>query len=178
MIKYAGDKRQILLSFTSDPYQPLEEKLKITRAALKILIGHACKITILTKGGRLAQRDFDLLKLSYHSEFATTLTTIDPAESILWEPGAALPAQRLDNLMAAKKMGISTWVSFEPVVDCQAVFRLLEMSHEFVDLYKVGKLNYHKHSASIDWPAFREEIIARLEALGKRYIIKKDLLEA
>ena len=57
-----GDKREILLSFETDIYQPLDEDKDITRQAIEILIKNNLKFTILTKGGTRAVRDFDLLE--------------------------------------------------------------------------------------------------------------------
>jgi hypothetical protein len=78
----------------------------------------------------------------------------------------------------AHAAGIKTWVSFEPVIDPDAVYRLLDQTHEFTDFYKVGRLNYHDHARTINWVEFREQIEARLRKLGKPYLLKKDLLAA
>jgi hypothetical protein len=75
--------------------------------------------------------------------WSATLTHDDPAVSLEWEPGAALPAERIEALRIAHTAGIKTWVSFEPVIDPESVCRLLDLPHGFVDFYKVGKLNYH-----------------------------------
>lgn len=178
VVKFKGDERQILLSFTSDAYQPIEEKLRITRAALRMMVNEGLRVTVLTKGGRLATRDFDILSESNHSQFAATLTTDDNAESLLWEPGAALPDERLASLQAAHAAGIFTWVSFEPVFNPEAVYRLIDATAAYVDFYKVGKMNYHKLPTPINWVEFRQSVIAKLEAYGKPYLIKKDLLQA
>jgi DNA repair photolyase len=177
--KMAGDPREILLSFTSDVYQSTEKELGITRQALEILTAHRLTVTILTKGGPWGiLRDMDLLKMNPRNAWSVTLTHDDPAVSLEWEPGASLPADRIESLRIAHAAGIKTWVSFEPVIDPEGVYRLLEATHEFVDLYKVGKLNYHTRAKEINWPTFREKMIAQLERLGKPYLIKKDLLEA
>lgn len=176
--KFAGDQREVLMSFTSDPYQGSEEKHQVTRQALEILRTNRLRPTILTKGGALAQRDFDVLAQTPGSAFAVTLTSDNDAESREWEPGAALPDERIQNLRAAHDAGIRTWVSFEPVIDPDAALRLIERVHPFVDLFKVGKLNYHAHSKTIDWPLFRSEVTRLLDKIGKPYIIKKDLLAA
>jgi len=176
--QYRGDTRQILLSFTSDAYQPIEEKLQMTRAALQLMLAAELRVTVLTKGGMLASRDFDLLASSPHSEFAATLTTDDPRESLLWEPGAALPEDRILSLRIAHAKGIRTWVSFEPVFNPAAVYRLIDATAPFVDFYKVGKMNYHKSAAAINWPEFRTAVVNKLESIGKPYLIKKDLAAA
>lgn len=175
----AGDPREILISFTSDPYQPLEKELEITRKALIILNQYNLTATILTKGGLWGlQRDYYLLQMDSRSTWAVTLTHYDLSFSRAWEPRAATPADRMLSLSLAKHLGLKTWVSFEPVIDPEAVYRLLDATHEFVDFYKVGKLNYHPLAAKIDWCRFKGEMEERLTKLGKPYLIKKDLIVA
>ncbi|MBI5167690.1 MAG: hypothetical protein HY998_08160 [candidate division NC10 bacterium] len=176
----AGDKREILLSFTSDPYQPLEQEARITRRALEILMAHNLMVTVLTKGGCWGlERDQDLLTMNPANTWSVTLTLLhDQGLSDKWEPYAALPQDRIDSLQLAKLLGLRTWVSFEPVISPSAVYSLLEATHEFVDFYKVGKLNYHPLAREIDWRRFKGEMEERLTRLGKPYYLKKDLLEA
>jgi len=177
--KFAGDKREILLSFTSDPYQPVEKDLGITRKALEILMAYNLTITILTKGGAWSiRRDADLIGSNPHNAWSVTLTHDEPNISLQWEPGAALPEDRIESLRYAHEQGIKTWVSFEPVIDPGAVYRLLNRTHKFVDFYKVGKLNYHLRAKEIDWTEFKERIEDQLKQLGKPYYLKRDLLEA
>jgi DNA repair photolyase len=177
--RLAGNPRKILLSFTSDPYQPLEKTLKLTRMALRTLMAHNLTVTILTKGGAWGlQRDLDLLRLNPRNAWSVTLTHDDPDVSREWEPGAALPEDRIESLRIAHASGINTWVSFEPVIDPAAVYRLLEATAPFTDFYKVGRLNYHDHARTINWVEFRQQIEARLQKLGKPYLLKKDLLAA
>lgn len=175
--QYNGDPRRILLSFTTDPYQPIEGDLGLTRQALEIMASSNLKVAVLTKGGMLPSRDFPLLA-KMDAEFATTLTTDEEKESISWEPGAALPLERIESLFAAKRYGLKTWVSFEPVINPDAVLRLIDKTAQVVDFYKVGKLNHHKLSKEIDWTLFRKRVVAKLEKIGKPYMLKKDLLLA
>lgn len=172
---FSGNKNEILLSFTSDAYQPCEEKFKITRQAIKLLVDHDLTPVVLTKGGQVATRDFDLLKLNKRSRFAVTLTTDEVEESALWEPCAALPEIRINNLVKAKDSGIGTWVSFEPVFNPGAVLRLIDATHDFVDFYKVGKLNYHPLAKYINWVSFLHDVEERLNHYNKPFLIKKDL---
>jgi DNA repair photolyase len=72
--KLAGDPREILLSFTSDPYQPMEQSQGLTRRALEILMAHDLTVTILTKGGAWGLlRDRDLLRLNPRNAWSVTL---------------------------------------------------------------------------------------------------------
>lgn len=174
-IKLAGDKRPILLSFTSDLYQPINDKLKLSRLALHIFNRYDLTATILTKAGTRACVDFDLLSKNANNTFAVTLTTDNPVQSLFWEPGAALPEERIKSLRIAKQAGIKTWVSFEPVINPAAVIRLIEKTHTFVSLYKIGKLNYHAYAKTIDWALFLKNVEAALDKYGCARYIKKDL---
>lgn len=173
--KFAGDKRPVLLCFTSDAYQPLEKELRLTQKAITSLSLNGLTPQILTKAGTWAvKRDINILKKS-KAIWAATLTTDDPVESISWEPTAALPEDRINALKFAKKNGLRTWISFEPVLNPDAVYRLIEKTHEFVDLYKVGKLNYHPLAKQIDWKDFLVKTEKCLDHYSKDRYIKKDL---
>ncbi len=60
VLKLSGDNRRILMSFTTDPYQPCEREHGVTREAINIIKAAGLNVEILTKGGLLAIRDFDL----------------------------------------------------------------------------------------------------------------------
>jgi len=173
--KWQGPKDHVLLCFTCDPYQPIEDQYRITQKAIYMLNMHGFPVQILTKGGLRATRDFGILQKNPDNAFSVTLTLDDPELSKQWEPLAALPEERIESLKMAHSMGIKTWVSFEPVIDPEAVYRMIERTHLFVDLYKVGKLNYHPHAKTIDWKQFGFTVKTILENLNKPFYIKKDL---
>jgi DNA repair photolyase len=173
--KRRGDKTPVLLSFTTDPFQPIEMDHGITREAIKILHANGIPVQILTKGGMRAARDFDLLGQEPGDAFATTLTLLDPAQSLEWEPGAALPDDRIMAIKLAHAHGIKTWVSLEPVIDPAQSLEIIRRTFSFVDLYKVGVLNYHPRAKEIDWKQFGLDAIALLKYHNKEYIIKDDL---
>jgi len=159
----------VLLCFLTDPYPPTGNEL--TRKALMVFRKHNIPFTILTKGGKRAIRDFDLY--SARDEFASTLTLITEEKRRKWEPLAEPFQSRVEALREAKSRGIFTWVSLEPVIDPAETLKIVELTHEFVDLYKVGKLNYVQNK--IDWQSFGLKVIELLQKFGKRYYIKNDL---
>lgn len=173
--------RHILLSFISDPYQPIESKLKLTRRAIEILHGYGLKVAILTKGGKRAERDFNML--NQDDLFGVTLTFITSSRSLAWEPGAALPEERIASLKAAHEKGIPTFVSLEPVIDPMETFQIIELTAPYVDHYKVGKLNYEEKLPRdfewprVDWRNFAVNMQIMLNKLGKSYYLKKDLTQ-
>ena len=70
--------------------------------------------------------------------FVVTLTFCDPDDSKRYEPGASLPKDRIKALEEAHRRGIQTWVSMEPVLDPDQTLHLIEITHEFVDHFRVG----------------------------------------
>jgi DNA repair photolyase len=171
----AGVHEQVLLSFTCDPYQHLDVAKQVTRQVIKVLHHYGLPVCILTKGGSRALRDWGLL--DDRDAFASTLTCLDDSESLKWEPNAALPSDRIATLRKFHNVGIPTWVSLEPVLNPDVALEIIHRTHEFVDLYKVGKLNYHPLANTIDWATFGHQAIELLEGLGKDYYIKKDLAQ-
>ena len=170
-------KLPVLMSFSCDPYQPIEKAEKVTRVAIQMLNEHKFPVRILTKGGKLAQRDFDLLVKNKRKEFGVSLTLTNKKQQIEWEPRAATYKQRVANLKKAKKLGIKTWVSLEPILDLEQTLNIIDSTHDFVDRYGVSKLNYNKHQRTIDWKEAKEKIVAKLKSYNKKTIIHKSLKE-
>lgn len=168
-------KGNVLLSFTSDCYQPLDGSYQLTRQAIIILHQNGFNVAILTKGGKRAERDFDLYGSG--DEFAVTLTFLDKQKSLEWEPMAAIPRERIESLRKAHDLGIRTWVSLEPVIDPAESLEIIRQTYTFVDLFKVGKLNYHPRADEINWQKFAKDAITTLKQYGCRYYIKRDLKE-
>lgn len=168
---YQGTDKRILLCFSCDPYQPLNDKIDLTRKVIEILKQFSIPFQVLTKGGMRAVRDFDLYKET--DAFATTLTLPDARLSAQWEPKAAYPAERINAIVRAKDEGIETWVSLEPVLGAEYALDHIRRTYKFVDLYKIGKLNYVK--SDTDWRQFAIDAIGLCENYGKPYYIKDDL---
>jgi len=181
-IMRSGYSKQVLLSFTTDPYQQLDIELEITRNTIKILHQYGQTVQILTKGGSRALRDMDLYVRG--DAFATAMTLLDDARSLEWEPNAALPSDRIYAIHAMHYAGIPTWVSLEPVVDPDAALEIISQTHTFVDLYKIGKINYietlpanlRNEVSDIDWKTFALNAIELLNTVNVPYYIKDSLL--
>lgn len=173
--KLRGDPRKILFSFLSDPYQPLEATEKITRQALEMVKKYNLRSQILTKGGVLVERDFDLMK-ACGTELGVTLCFVDDELRRKWEPTAASVAERLQLLCNAHAAGLHTWVSLEPVIDPDQALAVIREAHPWVSFWKVGKLNHMKEvEKQVDWRLFRREVEALLQRLHANYYIKDDL---
>jgi DNA repair photolyase len=165
---------QVMLSFTTDPYNHDDVRYGLTRQCIMVFRDHGLGFCTLTKGGQRALRDIDLFRPE-RDAFASTLTTLDDDQSREWEPKAALPADRLSTLKKFHDAGIFTWASLEPVYDTEMTLALIKETASYVDFYKVGRINYHRITRVIDWRKFTEEVVRVLGDLGKKHYIKKDL---
>lgn len=108
----------IAMGTNTDPYQPVEKRLGITRAILGVLRDFNHPVSILTKGA-LITRDLDILGPMGAAGFAragVSLTTLDPALARAMEPRASAPATRLATIRALAAAGCPVWVSLGPVI--------------------------------------------------------------
>jgi len=169
--KFAGTIERVLLSFNSDPYQPLNQIKGLTREAIQILRRSEIPFQVLTKSWA-ATWNFDLYGIK--DAFAVTLTFLDERWK-KWEPKASEPVLRMAALQEAHERGIETWVSLEPVLDAEQSLEIIRQTCGFVDLYKIGKLNYQEPPQPIDWRKFGTAAILLCETLAKRYYVKFDL---
>ena len=108
----------IALGANTDPYQPIERKLKITRRILQVL--HECQhpVTVITKSA-LVERDIDLLGPMAQRRLAraaVSVTSLDSSLSRRLEPRAAGPQRRLRTIKALSEAGIPVTVLFAPVI--------------------------------------------------------------
>lgn len=85
---------QIYIGTVTDPYQPAEEKYRLTRAVLETLRHHPNPISILTKSD-LVLRDLDLLKNLRNVDVNFTINTFDEIWKKLVEPDSPSIRQRL-----------------------------------------------------------------------------------
>ena len=92
----------IAIANSSDPYQPLEKKLKLMSQALKILKNYAFKINIVTKSS-LILRDLDIIKNLKEITVCLSLTTLNESLAKKLEPYACLPQARLETIKELSK---------------------------------------------------------------------------
>jgi DNA repair photolyase len=130
--------------------------------------------TVLTKGGARSLADIDLYRPD-RDAYACTLTSVDNAFSKKWELSAALASDRIATLKRFHDRGIFTWVSLEPSLNADHSLAIVRETHEFVDLYKIGKANYIPEAADIDWEDYTHRMIDLCQALDAVHYVKHDL---
>lgn len=108
----------IAISGVTDPYQPAERRLRLTRRCLQVLAELRNPVCIVTKN-YLVTRDIDLLsELARHGAAAVTLsvTTLDNRVQRVMEPRTSIPARRLAAIQALARAGIPAGVLVAPVI--------------------------------------------------------------
>ncbi len=105
--------QQIYLGTVTDPYQPAEEKYRLTRNILETLLHHQNPISILTKSD-LVLRDLDLLKRFPHLDVNFTINTFDESWKKLIEPDSPSIQTRLQAIRRLTEEGISVFVMMGP----------------------------------------------------------------
>ncbi len=158
--------RLIHLCFTCDPY-PVGYDTTPTREIIKILKESGNHVQLLTKNAET--RDFNLL--DENDWFGVTITGWHET-SLKTEPNAATTTARVCAAREAHERGIKTWLSCEPVIDCEAVFELIKYGTQF-DRIAIGKMNYFP--SDIDWCKFGHEVEEICKALDRDYYIKDSL---
>ena len=106
------------LGTNTDPYQPIERKLVITRQILEVLAEFNHPVTIVTKGA-LVQRDIDILApmaARRMARVAVSITTLDRTLARRMEPRAATPERRLETIRALSEAGIPASVMAAPMI--------------------------------------------------------------
>ncbi len=175
--KHHNSERQVFLSFTTDPYTHFNNQTKITRDVLKILNKNNIPVSILTKGGSNILQDIDVFKqFGDNIQVGATLIFTDETDQKKWETNSSSPTERFEALKELKQNGIRTWASLEPVIDPKQTLDIIRQTHEYIDYFKVGKMNHNPtFEATIDWSKFLKEAVELLRSLNKPFYIKNDL---
>ena len=108
----------IALGTNTDPYQPIEERWRITRAILELLLETRHPFTITTKSDRVL-RDMDIIVPAARlglASVAISVTSLDPAIHRTLEPRAPAARKRLAAVKALAEVGVPTHVAIAPVI--------------------------------------------------------------
>lgn len=124
----------ITLSGVTDPYQPVERDLEITRSCLKVFAEARNPVGIITKN-YLVTRDLDLLEeLSQYNAVHVTLsvTTLNRDLARVMEPRTSQPYRRLEAIEKLADRGISVGVNVAPIIPGLT-------DHECADILKAAR---------------------------------------
>jgi len=149
--------KPITLGANTDPYQPIERPMRVTRDILEVLARCRHPVTIITKSA-LVLRDLDLLTELAKDGLAgvgVSITTLDVELKRVMEPQAASPRARLEAVRRLNEAGVPTGVMVAPVIpaltdhEMEAILEaaaaagarwagyvLLRLPHEVKDLFR------------------------------------------
>ncbi|HQT78540.1 MAG TPA: PA0069 family radical SAM protein, partial [Rhodopila sp.] len=110
--------RTLALGSNTDPYQPVERTLKLTRAVLEVLDRFNHPVGIVTKSAGVL-RDLDILASMAQRNLArvhVSITTLDTRLARVMEPRAAAPQRRLHAIAELTRAGVPTGVLAAPMI--------------------------------------------------------------
>ncbi len=108
----------MVLGSNTDPYQPVERTLSLTRSILEVLERFNHPVSIVTKSAGVL-RDADILGRMAAKNLARvylSITTLNPALARAMEPRAASPARRLAAISGLVAAGVPTGVLASPMI--------------------------------------------------------------
>jgi DNA repair photolyase len=171
--------KSVFFSSATDPYQPIEKQLGLTRALLEILLfAFPARLHIQTRSPHVV-RDVDLFQ-----RFGDTLTigisipTDSEAVRKVFEPRAPSIPRRIKAASELKAAGITTIATIAPLLPCTPQ-RLVRLLTSHFDRAWIGTLNTHEKDtalrdvyASHGWdrylrPEFADEVRFACRTLGQ-----------
>ncbi|MCD6403542.1 MAG: radical SAM protein [Candidatus Aenigmarchaeota archaeon] len=144
----------ISMSNSSDPYQPLEKKMKLTRSCLKLFSQADVKLQIVTKSS-LVVRDLDILK-KMRVSISMTVTSLKNNLLKKLEPNAPGPKERLKAIKILTDNKIPVSVRIDPIIiglnddeieDLVHALSILGVKHVVSSTYKVRPDNWKRLSS-------------------------------
>lgn len=169
---------EVLFSFLGDVYQPEEKDYQLMPEIIRLFIEYKREFSILTKGCKVATRDFSSLRGYGGFKYGVSLVFDNQQDIQKWEPKASSLNERILSLKQAKLYGFTTFLSLEPVIDPIQAIHVVHMLHDYVDYWKIGKINYNKElENNVNWSWFRDKIIETLEKHNCNYMLKRSLIE-
>ena len=130
---------RVWVSGVCDPYQPAENRYRLTARCLETLLEHQWPVTIQTKSS-LVLRDIEILEKFKDIEVGFSITTADEKIREIFEPGASSIKERIRALDVLHSRGIKTFAMIAPILP--RVNGLIEHLAGKVDHVLIDRLNY------------------------------------
>ena len=118
LMKPSWKGAEIVFSFTSDPYIPLEANYKLTRRCLEVCAEFRQPIGVITKSAMI-RRDIDVLQdisKNAHLGVFFTIPFVDVTAARAVEPYAPLPEARFHAMSDLADAGIAVGIGIAPVI--------------------------------------------------------------
>jgi DNA repair photolyase len=145
----------VVVGSVTDPYQPAEERHRLTRRALEILTSRGFPVDLLTKSP-LVLRDLDLLTAARGLSVGITVTSQDEAIRAIFEPGAPSYSSRLEALATLSGRGVDTFAFAGPLLPADPAALARELARATGTVY-LDRMNYPRKTADL----FRRAGLAR-----------------
>jgi DNA repair photolyase len=176
LLKPSYKPANLSLSGVTDPYQPIEKKLRVTRGCLEVLAEARHPVVLITKN-HLITRDVDLLaELARHHATAVyiSVTTFDPELARKLEPRASSPKMRLEAIRILNEAGVPVGVSTAPIIpglndsEIPALIDAARAAGAQFAGYTVVRLPFAVKDVFREWldlhfPGMRDKILSRIE---------------
>jgi len=168
----------ISLGANTDPYQPVERDLRLTREVLEVLREFRHPVGLVTKSA-LVERDLDILAEMAGQRLAqvyVSVTTLDAELARRLEPRASAPYRRLRAIERVAAAGVPCGVLVAPVIpflndeDMEAILEAAAEAGARSAGYIVIRLPYEVKGLFKDWitrhyPLRAERVMARIRDL-------------
>ncbi|RDD52251.1 radical SAM protein [Nanoarchaeota archaeon NZ13-N] len=163
-IEVKKKKRGVVgLSTITDPYQPIEKELELSRKGLEILLKNGFKVSIQTKSD-LVLRDLDFLtQFKDLVDVGLTITFLDKDIAKKFEINAPEPERRINALYRLSENGIKTWVFYGPIIpkvndNLEIIKELVKIAKETNSIFYYDKLRIKKFMLKSDNPLIKEMV--------------------
>jgi len=107
--------RTVLMSSATDPYQPIEAKLELTRSLLPLLAERGASLAVLSRSP-LVTRDIDLFKTFERINITMSITTDSDEVRKRFEPQCASIDRRFEALQELTEAGFRTTINVAPLL--------------------------------------------------------------
>lgn len=175
--KPSWEVKPLAMSGVTDPYQPLEKKLGITRQCLELLARCRHPVMIITKNAGIL-RDLDILQeLARWNciQVSLSVTTLDSELARTMEPRTSSPRQRLDAVKKLNEGGVPTGVMMGPVIlglndtEMPSIIAAAKKAHARGITYVPLRLPGASADVFLEWlerelPGKKERVLQRLKS--------------
>ncbi len=171
LVKGRYVKGWVYMSSISDPYQPVEKKLKLTRKILENL-DKRTKLSVQTKSD-LVLRDLDLFKKFKSIEVGLTINSFSGKRKQVFEPFSSPNDRRIKTLKTIKENGIETYSFVSPIIPGLIDLKdIIRKTKKFTDSYWFEFINIRGAGRE-----FMEELKRKFPQSYKVLTDKKKFLE-
>ncbi|MDQ8187939.1 PA0069 family radical SAM protein [Pelagicoccus sp. SDUM812002] len=168
----------VAMSGVTDPYQPVERQLSLTRSCLEVLLDFRNPVGIVTKN-RLVARDADLLAEMASLDLcnvSVSLTTLNAELARVMEPRTSSPKGRLETISTLASAGVPVGIMIAPVIpglndhEIPAILKAAKEAGASFATYILLRLPHGVKDVFFDWmdqayPSQRNKVEGRLREL-------------